>query len=83
VVVTGVVGGDTRARRRRQTQAEGEGNEGSLLVWDGCEMRAGGGRQGGRGRVGLVGRIERLRSQNGERTVEIAGWQNGRLPLPS
>jgi hypothetical protein len=46
-------------------------------------MRAGGGRQGGRGRVGLVGRIERLRSQNGERTVEIAGWQNGRLPLPS
>jgi hypothetical protein len=29
---------------------------------DGCEMWAGGGRQGGRGRVGLVGRIERLRS---------------------
>ena len=48
-----------------------------------CEMRAGGGRQGGRGRVELVGRIGRLRSQNGERTVEIAGWQNGRLPLPS
>jgi hypothetical protein len=28
--------------------------------------------------VELVGRIGRLRSQNGERTVEIAGWQNGR-----
>jgi hypothetical protein len=32
---------------------------------DGCEMRPGGRRQGGRGRVGLVGRIGRLRSQNG------------------
>jgi hypothetical protein len=40
VVVTGVVGGDTRAERQRRTRAEGEGNGGSLLVQDGCEMRA-------------------------------------------
>jgi hypothetical protein len=33
--------------------------------WNGCEMWAGGGRQSGRGRVGLVGRIGQLRSQNG------------------
>lgn len=32
---------------------------------DGCEMWAGNGRQGGRGRVALMGRIGRLRSQNG------------------
>jgi hypothetical protein len=32
---------------------------------DDCEMWAGSGRQGGRGRVALVGRIGRLRSQNG------------------
>jgi hypothetical protein len=29
----GVVGGDTRAERRRRTRAEGEGNRGSLLAW--------------------------------------------------
>jgi hypothetical protein len=58
----GVVGGDTRAERRRRRSWERNG--GSLLARDGCEMRAGSGRQGGRGRVGPVGRIGWLRSQN-------------------
>jgi hypothetical protein len=63
--LSGCRGRDTRAEQRRRTRAEGEGNRGSLLARDGCEMRAGGRRQGGKGRVGLVGRIGRLRSQNG------------------
>jgi hypothetical protein len=46
----GVVGGDMRAEGRRRRSWERNG--GSLLAPDGCEMRAGDERQGGRGCVG-------------------------------
>jgi hypothetical protein len=58
-----------RKKSRWWTVAAGDAATGRKRI-------GGDGRQSGRGRVGLVGRIGRLRSQNVEWTAEITERQN-------